>query len=662
MYNNNPHKNDIQTLTDVKINDLQEGQILVFENGFFVNKDASFSGGGSGKDGKSAYEIWLEAGNTGTVDDFLQSLVGPQGNTGNDGNSIELRKTATSIEWRQVPHKIITADFDANKTMKTVKANDILDKIVINSYPKKAKYAQIKTITVFGANANGEDIVNSNPSINTAPEGTTFPEFSGFDPVTSGPINLTINPEIIGNTSVKTIIDTYLQQLSKINPEVTQVNKITFWVYFLDENQEELKHVQARCNIIQNTVETISDDSEWKELIPLSAITGKDGRDGNDGLQGPKGDPGEKGEKGDPGEQGPPGKDGEQGPQGEVGPPGEIPNIDHLATKEYVTEAINGVNANNHSHTNKTDVLDKLSVVDGKLNFDNKPIEGESTPVDLSNYYTKDETYNKTEVDEKIAAINVTDPNSHTHENKEALDKITNLGESILFNKKELATVDFVTESLKDIGIAITENIAKNQTYFAGSTFDSSYPASNAFDEDPTTAWCALGYSGMPSTSYVGVELNEARSINFLKLVQSTAGVGCKEFALEVSNDGITYDTILEAELPIGSNMAKDFPLTDRTPYKYWKLYIKSVHTSGASPMIAEVQLHVNLTEEDEPIIMHEHQNISTLDRLGESASMLTFNGKVVVNNNEYSFRTLPRAKVVKRYSGTKGGKLPWLV
>lgn len=31
------------------------------------------------KDGKSAYEIWLEAGNTGTVEDFLQSLVGPAG-------------------------------------------------------------------------------------------------------------------------------------------------------------------------------------------------------------------------------------------------------------------------------------------------------------------------------------------------------------------------------------------------------------------------------------------------------------------------------------------------------------------------------------------------------------------------------------------------------
>lgn len=31
------------------------------------------------KDGKSAYEIWLDAGNRGTVEDFLDSLIGPDG-------------------------------------------------------------------------------------------------------------------------------------------------------------------------------------------------------------------------------------------------------------------------------------------------------------------------------------------------------------------------------------------------------------------------------------------------------------------------------------------------------------------------------------------------------------------------------------------------------
>lgn len=41
--------------------------------------------GDSGSDGKSAYEIWLSAGNTGTLEDFLASLKGEKGSTGKQG-------------------------------------------------------------------------------------------------------------------------------------------------------------------------------------------------------------------------------------------------------------------------------------------------------------------------------------------------------------------------------------------------------------------------------------------------------------------------------------------------------------------------------------------------------------------------------------------------
>lgn len=34
---------------------------------------------GEGHDGKSAYELWLDAGNEGSVEDFLNSLIGPAG-------------------------------------------------------------------------------------------------------------------------------------------------------------------------------------------------------------------------------------------------------------------------------------------------------------------------------------------------------------------------------------------------------------------------------------------------------------------------------------------------------------------------------------------------------------------------------------------------------
>lgn len=38
-----------------------------------------------GQNGKSAYEIWLESGNSGTREDFLNSLKGQDGRNGNDG-------------------------------------------------------------------------------------------------------------------------------------------------------------------------------------------------------------------------------------------------------------------------------------------------------------------------------------------------------------------------------------------------------------------------------------------------------------------------------------------------------------------------------------------------------------------------------------------------
>lgn len=41
--------------------------------------------GARGKPGKSAYELWLENGNKGTIEDFLNSLRGKDGKQGKPG-------------------------------------------------------------------------------------------------------------------------------------------------------------------------------------------------------------------------------------------------------------------------------------------------------------------------------------------------------------------------------------------------------------------------------------------------------------------------------------------------------------------------------------------------------------------------------------------------
>lgn len=64
--------------------------------------------GSSGTDGKSAYQLWLDAGNTGTAAQFLASLQGQRGETGApgsagtngvDGNPAQMRVNGGFIQW-----------------------------------------------------------------------------------------------------------------------------------------------------------------------------------------------------------------------------------------------------------------------------------------------------------------------------------------------------------------------------------------------------------------------------------------------------------------------------------------------------------------------------------------------------------------------------------
>ena len=55
------------------------------DNGVVLTAMVAFASVLRGSDGKSAYQIWLDAGNSGTEEDFLASLVGPAGQNGRNG-------------------------------------------------------------------------------------------------------------------------------------------------------------------------------------------------------------------------------------------------------------------------------------------------------------------------------------------------------------------------------------------------------------------------------------------------------------------------------------------------------------------------------------------------------------------------------------------------
>lgn len=305
-------------------------------------KGPAGANGVDGQQGKSAYEIAVENGFTGNEENWLKSLKGKNGEPGVDGNQIEIRKGTNAIEWRYSKQKTMVADYNLNITSMSVNSDEELTKIELFNLPQNAKYVQIKTITVFAVDENGKDLFNMNPSINTAPEGVTFPCFGGFDP-TKGKIEITDKSEIIGDAVIQNIIDEFLPKLIEHDSKVVGINKLRFRITIIDSENGELKEILTDCYIKNyGNVSTIKDnkaveEEPWNELIPLTELKGTDGAPGANGQDGAKGDKGDAFTYDDftPEQlEALKGPQGEQGPEGPQGPAGKDADTSLLATKE----------------------------------------------------------------------------------------------------------------------------------------------------------------------------------------------------------------------------------------------------------------------------------------------------------------------------------------
>ena len=73
--------------------------------------------GNDGADGKSAYEIWLDAGNQGTETDFLNSLKGEKGDPGNSLENLPNGSTIEKIYWEYSKSGSIPESEDSSYTV-----------------------------------------------------------------------------------------------------------------------------------------------------------------------------------------------------------------------------------------------------------------------------------------------------------------------------------------------------------------------------------------------------------------------------------------------------------------------------------------------------------------------------------------------------------------
>lgn len=253
--------NDVQVISEV------QGNALVNVDGKFAQLDTSLLKGVAGEKG--------EKGDTGAT--------GKNGIPGLRARELELRTNESSIEWRHSTNFEPIIDYYAANPQIPVSKLDTITKLSFVNVPTSAVYAQIKTVTGFGVNADGKVVANANPSIETMPEGTTFSYLEGFDP-SKGASDISTVKEFVGNMGIQAAIDGFVAEFLP-EQNVVDINRIILWVSFLDANQAELSQIQVGLLIKQDSASgTVG--SDWTELMSLSNVTG---------LKGEKGDAGEAG-------------------------------------------------------------------------------------------------------------------------------------------------------------------------------------------------------------------------------------------------------------------------------------------------------------------------------------------------------------------------------
>ena len=95
--------------------------------------------GPQGSQGLSAYQIWLGQGNIGTEQDFLNSLVGPQGQTGNSSTSPESR----------VPNSVFLMSPTNTYTVPSGKIAKISNVLVAQNTPLGPSFLKINNTNIY---------------------------------------------------------------------------------------------------------------------------------------------------------------------------------------------------------------------------------------------------------------------------------------------------------------------------------------------------------------------------------------------------------------------------------------------------------------------------------------------------------------------------------
>lgn len=112
-----------------------------------------------GENGKSAYEIWLEQGNTGTEQDFLDSLKGEKGEPGEGGGSVDIGSVQFDLVEQPVLIQTMSTTLAVEEEQETADISASVN--LFNKEKVKDNYIVVPTVSVDSA-LDGEEYPQNN--------------------------------------------------------------------------------------------------------------------------------------------------------------------------------------------------------------------------------------------------------------------------------------------------------------------------------------------------------------------------------------------------------------------------------------------------------------------------------------------------------------------
>lgn len=251
--------------------------------------------GVDGIDGKSAYQIWLDNGNTGSVNDFLESLKGPKGDKGDkgeDGTGSSKLKDATVTDGALVITKEDGSEVKVQaQKCPSVLLTDAFGKVEVgyvfaetcekeDNKPETGtpgdKPDVKKTINVSVRNSN------ETSGLNTGNTYDGFNPFSGFrnvvfmlDEPTDAPMELRLVVHAKTNNDVELFNDTYQATIPAGETYVTVPAKLydMNYVYQKDGLVSQIMFNDSAFEVVEYSGHDTVDKSTYNPpLIPLDHL------------------------------------------------------------------------------------------------------------------------------------------------------------------------------------------------------------------------------------------------------------------------------------------------------------------------------------------------------------------------------------------------------